>query len=509
MLAGGLRATRHFVLSNQSARSLEVSFSLLQHQSRSLAVSVPPPDLHDSRLQGLHGKVLTPHRLVPSARCSLAFLPTLDRYPIPCGHDNGALLFSSLAKTHDLQPVPSFRNYLFDRITKPTHPWPLSASRGRFSRLTLGLHDPAASHIHLAACRALAPSNIMLANRGFDDSQNSGNRNAPTHLSQYIWWLLGVAVLFGCHYLYCQEPIPVLGGHHYVFGSLKNEIQLGIDGAHSIKSNYSHNILHPTDKIHRTIQRIGCTLISVSGLSDALDWKLYVVDRPEVVNACVLPDGTIFVFTGLFKVCKTREAIAAVLAHEISHVIARHSGSSMSVAKLIYFALQIARFTLPLPMPPALLSVLCNMAIALPSSRRHELEADLLGAHLLAHAQIDPQNIVVLLTNLGQAVAGDSENASSTQKLFLELLQTHPLSENRVSQIEAHMDSLINLYFQIRERYGKHAPFFAPLPPASVLGRKLICVDPFLKQSAITLPSGFVARYKIARQKLEVLDGTT
>ena len=55
-----------------------------------------------------------------------------------------------------------------------------------------------------------------------------------------------------------------------------------------------------------------------------VEWELNVIDSSEV-NAFVVPGGKVFVFTGILPVCKDDDGIAAVLGHEIAHVVARHS----------------------------------------------------------------------------------------------------------------------------------------------------------------------------------------
>ena len=60
-------------------------------------------------------------------------------------------------------------------------------------------------------------------------------------------------------------------------------------------------------------------------LSPNFKFKVYVIDSP-VVNAFVLPNGTIFVYTGILPVAETEASLACILGHEISHALAHHSG---------------------------------------------------------------------------------------------------------------------------------------------------------------------------------------
>ena len=63
------------------------------------------------------------------------------------------------------------------------------------------------------------------------------------------------------------------------------------------------------------------------------EWKVYVIDKP-VINAFALPNGNIFVYKGLVNFVKSDDELAAVLGHEMAHVILRHGAEKISWAML-------------------------------------------------------------------------------------------------------------------------------------------------------------------------------
>jgi metalloendopeptidase OMA1, mitochondrial len=68
-----------------------------------------------------------------------------------------------------------------------------------------------------------------------------------------------------------------------------------------------------------------------------LNWEFIVVDDPRNVNAMVAPGGKVVVYTGLLKILKSEKELAAVLAHEVAHILARHTAeklTSMQAAEL-------------------------------------------------------------------------------------------------------------------------------------------------------------------------------
>lgn len=54
-----------------------------------------------------------------------------------------------------------------------------------------------------------------------------------------------------------------------------------------------------------------------------LDWAFAVISSPQM-NAFVMPGGKVVVYTGLMNILKSEDELAAVLAHEVAHVLARH-----------------------------------------------------------------------------------------------------------------------------------------------------------------------------------------
>lgn len=62
----------------------------------------------------------------------------------------------------------------------------------------------------------------------------------------------------------------------------------------------------------------------VADLLQGLEWEFVVINEPGNVNAMVMPGGKVVVYTGLLKMLHQEDEIAAVLGHEVAHVLARH-----------------------------------------------------------------------------------------------------------------------------------------------------------------------------------------
>ncbi|EER01409.1 conserved hypothetical protein [Perkinsus marinus ATCC 50983] len=130
-------------------------------------------------------------------------------------------------------------------------------------------------------------------------------------------------------------------------------------------------------------------------------WKVHLI-LSDTCNATCLPSGDIFIYAGCIARCGTRDRLAAIIAHEIAHVISRHGAEQISAAAIMdvplgYFssfatlsmtAFGIFRYLLMWHRPPT------SWIVDLPYSRHCEHEADVLGMELMSRAGYDPRAAV-------------------------------------------------------------------------------------------------------------------
>jgi predicted Zn-dependent protease len=145
-------------------------------------------------------------------------------------------------------------------------------------------------------------------------------------------------------------------------------------------------------------------------------FRITVVDDP-LVNAFAAPGGHIVVFRGLLDKAGSDE-LAGVLAHEMQHVLRRHTTRAifrdLALKALLAMVLGDAS--------PLLTSVAGSLA-SLRLQRGDELEADREGLALLRSARVDPRGLIRFLSSL----ASDSVPA---------YLSTHPATPERIRALE-------------------------------------------------------------------------
>lgn len=184
---------------------------------------------------------------------------------------------------------------------------------------------------------------------------------------------------------------------------------------------------------------VGCVsdaIISVIGGQ----WEV-IVFEDETPNAFALPGGKIGVHTGLLKVAANQHQLATVIAHEVAHVLSRHSNERISQKLALEQSLNLG-LAIAAPQTATgksllgLLGLGAQYGIILPYSRTHEREADLLGLDIMARAGFDPRESVALWRNMNRAGNGRQP---------LEFLSTHPAHQTRIQDLNARMPHALSL----------------------------------------------------------------
>ena len=129
------------------------------------------------------------------------------------------------------------------------------------------------------------------------------------------------------------------------------------------------------------------------------------------------------VFSGLLGLFRSDEELAAVLGHEVAHVLARH-GAEKASTQMALGAFQLA--LLSLFDLTQMLSAALLLGVELPHSRSMENEADAIGLQLMAGACYDPQEAPGAFARLGKVRGGARPPA---------YLSTHPAPADRSERL--------------------------------------------------------------------------
>jgi Zn-dependent protease with chaperone function len=241
--------------------------------------------------------------------------------------------------------------------------------------------------------------------RGVYDRTLSLARKGPL-----LFFLGLVAVLVGGYFW----MLPFAAERMALLLPLEVDKQLG-------KASYGSIMLGLPEDTARSavLQRFGDKL----ELSEKFDLRFHLVES-EQVNASAMPGGDIVVFSGIVDGMERPEQLAALLAHEATHVDERHSTRMMvrQMAGYLFLSLLLGDVNAVVALVAENADNLRNLSY----SRGLETDADAHGMERMQAAGVDPQGMVQLLELL--------EKQSADMPEEMAFLSSHPLTTHRIEQ---------------------------------------------------------------------------
>lgn len=244
--------------------------------------------------------------------------------------------------------------------------------------------------------------------------------------------------------------------YHLEENSMTGRKQLMIMNEHQIKEiserefktlseNLEENFLPVNHHSHMRVSRIAKRILDSNLCPEVVskNWKVNVIDS-ETINAFVLPNGEIFVMTGMLKTVENDDELAGILGHEIAHAILNHPAEQLSFSGFMSIFNLVILASLWAIIPSDGLALIANyieskvqdIIIHLPYQRDLEKEADCVGLYLAARACFDVRKISNFwkrMDNLEQ----DQEQA--------EWLSTHPSHSRRADWINDWMPDALEM----------------------------------------------------------------
>lgn len=192
------------------------------------------------------------------------------------------------------------------------------------------------------------------------------------------------------------------------------------------------------------VQEIGRRVAAVveADLPDA-DWEFVVFEDPSI-NAFAMPGGKIGVNTGLIDLVESDDELAAVMGHEVAHVLLEHANQRISASLLLQLGQVAAAYgSQAVEMSDEQRALMlgamgagAQVGVLLPFSRGHESQADREGLLIAAHAGYDPRAALTFWEKMSGA-GGDQPP---------EFLSTHPSHGRRISDLDRYMPEAMAIY---------------------------------------------------------------
>jgi predicted Zn-dependent protease len=215
------------------------------------------------------------------------------------------------------------------------------------------------------------------------------------------------------------------------FYSIEREIALG----KRLSMHIERQVKLITDpEINEYVNRVGQNIVRNS--DSKVPFTIKVVDSDQI-NAFALPGGFFYVNSGLITSADAEAEMAAVMAHEIAHVTARHGTEQATKGQIANYAMlplifmggalgyglyQAAGFLVPLQF--------------LHFNRKAETEADYLGLQYMYKTGYDPTSSVSFFEKIQ---AQEKKKPGKLAKAF----RTHPPTDDRITKAQQNITTIL------------------------------------------------------------------
>lgn len=238
-------------------------------------------------------------------------------------------------------------------------------------------------------------------------------------------WPCGVAALYTALLATACATNPVSGTPDFVLVTEREEVEEGARSLPRVLAAVGGE--HPDRRLGAYVQGVGLRVAAVSDRPE-IPYQFVVVSS-AVVNAVALGGGPVMITTGMLTAIDDEAELAAVLAHEVGHIAARHQVRQQAwgtVAGLLVHTLNVTIRT-PRTRPLSLSRLSAGLAL-MTYSRSAEMEADALAIDYLARAGYDPLAGV----RVQEAILRAGDGAEDDGVLGA-LLRSHPIGTERIA----------------------------------------------------------------------------
>ncbi len=229
-------------------------------------------------------------------------------------------------------------------------------------------------------------------------------------------------------------PLAAIGQTRVVAPKNKYKVQddVKIGREYSAQVEQQMPILNDAEST-RYIQDVGRRLVNAiprEFQQSSFEYNFKIVNARDI-NAFALPGGPMYINRGMIDAAKNEGEMAGVMAHELSHVVLRHSTAqatkqSSPLNQILGIGSILGGAILGGQAGAAIGQTIYQSVFVLPYSRDYETQADILGAQIMANAGYDPRDLANMFRTIEQQSGGGRAP---------EFLSTHPNPDNRYENI--------------------------------------------------------------------------
>jgi predicted Zn-dependent protease len=217
---------------------------------------------------------------------------------------------------------------------------------------------------------------------------------------------------------------PATGDKDLMLFSPEDDIRMGMSYAPEVEKELGGRIAD--ENLQEYVNKVGQKIARVCQRPD-IAYHFTAVEEP-MVNAFALPGGYIFITRGLLEKLDSEAQMAAILAHEVGHVVARDTLAAIS--RQIGMTGLVAAASVSGSGDVAAASYFISTFLSLQYSRDDEKDADMSGLGYMIQAGYDPNGMLATMHTLAQLQTVRP----------IEFFSTHPNPENRIIYLEERIE---------------------------------------------------------------------
>lgn len=243
----------------------------------------------------------------------------------------------------------------------------------------------------------------------------------------------------------------------FKFGEVDSEV---LEQANLLDVRFERDgLVFADESANAYLRRIGQSLIPRGLVLERVTWRFRALRDPQP-NAFALPNGSIYVTTGLMTLLDNESQLAAIIAHELTHVMRRHTYLHNRSNRKKFLTLNVMSAVgayAPLGVVGAVINVVTMvapfimMATIYGYSRDLEREADLKGIDMMISAEYPPEEMVNVLKLLDKDIEGENI------RLFY---NDHPSLDERIKYLSNYLGARANTVTHQMELNRERAAYF-------------------------------------------------
>lgn len=264
------------------------------------------------------------------------------------------------------------------------------------------------------------------------------------HQRKIVWGAVTSGGLGSIYYITHLVEDPITKRKKFLLFSEKQIMRMADFECEAIMENFKGQIITSGYHYLKVLRIAKCILDANRSLPGTQkNWRVFIVDDKNTMNAFVLPSGQIFIFTGMLAVTSNDDQLAAVIGHEMAHALLSHSAELVSKTHLLELLLLLPILILWTLLPDAIAlsshyitEYISSVLFELPFSRKLETEADSVGLEMISRACFDPRQASIFWKKVDKLGEEDS----------IEWLSTHPSHKTRYHTLDELMPKALKIH---------------------------------------------------------------